>query len=568
MKNTIIGGCFALVAAVLAVYLGHYLTKENIDVRYTLSDSIPANFLGKGSLSNIQQLDIINRGDKTAEKIRINLDKSITQYELTKYSTIDKVQENLTNKNLEILYPELPPEGKIKIVFSSDILPLIKDNIKIYHSKGVGKEAFDEKNSFIFSTSFLPITYILLVVGFGIVESFIFRNKWLERDAYRGDKKIFTRKKSPWFMNVDRWDELRKEAIENYIKRSSFTSHNIDDSVVVVSLNSEKPEYLKDHEWELLINESQNFFVEKIPSLFEFSFYYERNVERFFKLDKPKYFQQNRWNDIVNKLHKLYIFILKESAVNNGMFESAENIYKKITSKNHYCINEKLWNEYLALLNHIYKYLLINGLYKNYGNYIAYIENHDLSILDKSDYEFVKEISYKLQKNTTYNLPFALIDARKFINVNKEEWVKDNDYKELKDHAQEVIALHAEKERTTSINSLLNQIRFRQPFPTEKPNEINDEEWNELRKLEKDLVELLAENKEVISKNEKVLAIIEQKEKSIPELIDKINFQLSVINEFLSDHTVLDRIEDYNNKFSPGNFHNLKQIAAYLKILE
>jgi hypothetical protein len=219
MKNTIIGGCFALLAAVLAVFLGHYLTKENIDIRYTLSDSIPSNFLGKGSLSNIQQLDIINRGDKPAEKIRIKLDKSITQYELTKYSTIDKVEENLSNKNLEILYPELPPEGKIKIVFSSDILPLYKDEVKIYHSKGIGKEAFDEKNNFFFSVAFVPVVYLFLFVGFTVVEGITFRNKWIERDAYRGDEKIFTRKKAPWFMNVDRWDELRKEAIENYIKK-------------------------------------------------------------------------------------------------------------------------------------------------------------------------------------------------------------------------------------------------------------------------------------------------------------------------------------------------------------
>ena len=354
MKNTIVGGCFALLAAVLAVFVGHYLTKENIDVRYTLSDSIPSNFLEKGSLSNIQQLDIVNRGDKPAEKIRIKLDSHITQYELTKYSDIDKVVENLSNRNLEILYPELPPEGKIKIVFSSDLVPLNKNDVDIYHSKGSAKEAFDKKNSLFFSVVFVPIIYILLVVGFGVFESLSIRNKWLERDAYRGDEKIFTRKKAPLFMGVDRWNELRKEAIENFIRKSSLRPYDIEGSKAVTALNSEKPEYLKDHEWELLLKEAQDFFEENIPSLLQLSFYYGRDIEIFFKLIKPKNFQQNKWDEILNKLQELYLFYLKEVAVNTSRFEDAENIFQKLTTQNKYNINDKFWAEYKKILKKIY----------------------------------------------------------------------------------------------------------------------------------------------------------------------------------------------------------------------
>jgi hypothetical protein len=354
----------------------------------------------------------------------------------------------------------------------------------------------------------------------------------------------------------------------NSYKKSSFRSYDIEDSQVVISLNSEKPEYLKDHEWELLIKESQNFFTEKIPSFLELSFYYERNVERFFKLDKPKHFQQNKWDEILNKLHELYIFSLKESAVVTSIFEKTEDVYKKLTGKNIYDINDKLWNDYQKILKHIYKYCLVNGLCGHYGDFVDYISKHDLLILDKSDSEFIKEFSYKLQKNTKYTFPFTLSDAQQFLKAGKEKWIKDNDYKELKKQAQEVVDFHTEKARNNSIKNLLDQIRFRQTYPVEKPGELNDEEWNEFKKLEKDMVELLNENKKVISKNEEVLSQIEQKEKSIPDLIEKLNFQLSTINKFLSDHTVLERIEDYNNTFSPGNFQNLKQIAGYLKKLK
>lgn len=430
MKNTIIGGCFALLAAVLAVLIGHYLSKENIDIRYTISESIPANFIGKGGLNNIQQLTIFNRGDKTAEKIRVKLDKRIAQYELTKYSEIDQVEENLSDKSFEILYPELPPEGKIKIVFSSDNFPLSKNDIHINYSKGVGREVFDE-NSLISPTIVLPVIYLFMFLFFVISESITFRNKWLERDAFRGDEKIFTRKKSPLFMNVDRWVELRKQAIENHVKNCRLSSYDLEESKIVTFLNSEKPDYLKEYEWEILLKESQNTFAERIPSIINCTFFYERDIERFFKIQKPKYFQQNKWDEIIENLQQLYVISLKEKALNIKHAENAIHILENFNNGNKHNVHEKYWDNYSNILKNLYLFYLVDGLFSSLvrlnKDYIEFVKKHDLTVLDESEREFVEQIAYNLQLNTKHSFQFSIETAQKFLKSDKDGWIKDTD---------------------------------------------------------------------------------------------------------------------------------------------
>lgn len=50
----------------------------------------------------------------------------------------------------------------------------------------------------------------------------------------------------------------------------------------------------------------------------------------------------------------------------------------------------------------------------------------------------------------------------------------------------------------------------------------------------------------------------------VKELRKKITYQLDVLNTFLSDPTVLERTEDYNNMFAKGNFENLIKISKLL----
>ena len=49
------------------------------------------------------------------------------------------------------------------------------------------------------------------------------------------------------------------------------------------------------------------------------------------------------------------------------------------------------------------------------------------------------------------------------------------------------------------------------------------------------------------------------------ELKQKIEKQLRIVHEFIADPTVVDRIEEYDDIFSPGNFENLKRLSQSLK---
>ena len=47
----------------------------------------------------------------------------------------------------------------------------------------------------------------------------------------------------------------------------------------------------------------------------------------------------------------------------------------------------------------------------------------------------------------------------------------------------------------------------------------------------------------------------------------KIERQLDIIHNVLTDPGSVDRIEDYSNVFSPGNFENLRLLSEHLKAI-
>jgi hypothetical protein len=565
MKNAVIGSIIGGFFVIISVFLTNHLNTKNIDVRYNLSDSIPAAFLAKGSLSNIQQIDIVNKGERAAEKIRIKLDGMIEQYQLIKFSEIDQPEENLSDTNLEILYPELPPKGKITIVFSSKMHQLYNDNIDISHGDGVGKEAFDTKSSIFFSSVGFFLIYIILVIAFFIITGLFMRNSSLERMASRGDEELLTKKTGPVFMSADKWSRLRKETIKNFFENNRLYETNIENSKAFTVLNAEKPEYLEDYEWELLLKEGQKTLETKLSSIHYRTIYYGGTLDTFYKIEKPKYYAQNKWDEFKEDLHKWYIFQLREEILKIESFKSPIDIYKKINSKNRNSIPESYWEKYVKTLLNLYMVYLTMNLFRQYDkNYIQFLQNHDLSVLDDVDKDTIEEYAYKLQYVSTKPVFMSLEKAEEILEADRVDWIEDKDYEEMVEEANNIIALNNKQKKYYVMIELVRKIIHQHRLPKEKPNELDEDEWNEIKKMENDTVVLLEKNQEILSKNENTLNEIKEKEKRIPKLKEKIENQLRIINELLNDPTSINRIEEYDDTFAMGNLKNLKQIAALL----
>ncbi len=565
MKNTVIGSVIGGFFIIISVFLANHLTTKKIDVRYALSDSIPATFLAKGSLSDIQQIDIVNKGDRAAEKIRIKLNRKIEQYQLIKYSEIDQFEENLSDSSLEILYPELPPKGKITIVFSSKQGQLYNDNIDISHSDGVGKEAFDTKSNLFLSSVGILLVYAGLAITFFVITGLFMRNSSFERMAYRGDEEILIKKTGPIFMGADRWNRLRKETISNYFNNNRLYETNIENSKAFTVLNTEKPEYLYEYEWELLLKEGQKTFESKLSSIHYSTIYYGGTLDKFYKINKPKHYAQNKWDEFSEDLHKWYIFQLNEEVLKIESFKSPIDIYEKINSKKPNSIPQSYWEKYVKVLRNLYMVYLMINLFKQYDkNYIQYLRNHDLSVLEDADRESIEKHAYKLQYNSIRPFFMSLEKAKEFLNTDRADWIDDRDYEAIVDQANEIIDLSNKQKKHKTIKNCVKEVVCQHRLSEEKPMDLDEDEWNEIKNLEKNTVFLLEKNQEVLTKNEDILKEIRNKEESIPNLKKKIESQLRIINELLTDPTTIDRVEEYDDTFAIGNLKNLKQIAAHL----
>ena len=90
-----------------------------------------------------------------------------------------------------------------------------------------------------------------------------------------------------------------------------------------------------------------------------------------------------------------------------------------------------------------------------------------------------------------------------------------------------------------------------------KPEILDDDDWQKLQLLERDIVKAKREIDVMLRRNT-------INSKRISDIKNKLTLQLRIINEVLNDPTAVGRIENYNNVFATGNFENLKKVASLL----
>jgi len=83
-----------------------------------------------------------------------------------------------------------------------------------------------------------------------------------------------------------------------------------------------------------------------------------------------------------------------------------------------------------------------------------------------------------------------------------------------------------------------------------------------------ELEENRTEFKRKLASLKKRTSILTANEKGLSDKLGKITRQLEIIDQLFHDPSTIDRVEEYNNPFAPGNFANLQYIALLLKAKE
>ncbi|MBI9113042.1 hypothetical protein [Maridesulfovibrio ferrireducens] len=548
--NKIFTAILTLVVTVVAGIILYDYQREEPDLRFTLSDSIPTSFFTAGKTANIQQLEIANVGDKVAEKITIKVNGKVQHYQLNKLSRSDKVDEFKSRTGIEIVYPELPPEGKISIILSSDVA-IYESNVHIAYRNGQASKAFgqDGRVSLIeFLVFWGPFAiYVILVLR---------QSLFIYRDWYCKYYRNLNKNKKPWFLTTEKWIELRDKAITDYFKSDRvYNVSSVERLKSFTVLKSGKFEFLSESEWSELRKLAENEFEGSLSSLLSISGLRLLRLETLYQLNRPEYYSFTKWNEFKEKLDSQYIDVLISSALRS--FVNAKTIEETINKQNSLNVSEDEWNRYQSFLKELYVGKLSSALTSKHDRYILFLEGHDLTGIDESVKNDLLSLAYELQVAKKYSGYLSEEEAKKFLEKEKEEWVKESDYQAKVKHAEGIVEARIICNKYYNLSKLLDIIISKKSLPNSKPDELSEKEWEEIQKLENVIVKDL-------SNNENILAEIHEKELKIPHLKDKLKKQLQLINDILNDPTAIDRVEDYEDTFAKGNYANLRKVSELL----
>jgi len=466
---------------IIAVLLAYTLNKKSPDVRYTLSKGISITSFQEvpiqpaGDKISVQELVVKNLGNNKAENIQIKIRGKVIKYDLIKNFASDEPKIIRNDDIFNLLYPGLPPAGSFTLIFSSRGSGVWGDEISISDQNGLCKQAFSQSKislGEIFSSVFLGVLYFAMLL-FTIISYLM--DRWKVNLKYKNYHEIISKRK-PFYASDESWNEVVSEALEETIKEDYFLEA-IQESLCYKILCSTKPQLLAEHVWLPILNkcnsELESKFVKKMDYL------YGENIIKLLQIERPQHFPQNKWERIQEDLNKRYISYLK----NDILFLNLEKIIAEIKRNKPVEIWENYWKKYVEYLKREYKNLATGELsFKNQP--FTYLENIKLDevLENERDKEEVRERAYKvmLQNTMTY---FDYASAVRFLEFQKPEWLKVDDYEKIKNQANQVVKYY----KFAKLFELLNSIFINQILPLEKPDYLSEREWLVILEIEKKL---------------------------------------------------------------------------------
>lgn len=279
-------------------------------------------------------------------------------------------------------------------------------------------------------------------------------------------------------------------------------------------LKRKKPIYVSTKKWSKLRKESiKNFSTTGYSNPREI----ESTVSyKVLNQEKPNYLNTEEWAELkekaINQLEKDY-----GEAINILWIDLTR--YFIVNKPIHF--SEGKWSE---IVNKINKEYIARKKYDSVWLGIKELNKEITASMPKgiipsywSDYiDYLKKQYYTLILQEIYS-NFTL--AEEFIKSEKSPWLHDDDYRKILSQAKKII-------ETDKLKS--------------KYEKLSEDANKKISELEREKIKVI-------------------------ELKNKIEHQLTIIHEFLTDSTVLDRTEEYSNVFAPGNFENLKRLAQSLK---
>ncbi len=458
--------------------------------------------IGQGGEGKIwQQMEVRNNGNIEAKDIQVKINAQVASYEISKNSEADKPEIFPSPDAFELRYFALPPGGLFAITLGSTKSRINIRDISILHSNGQGVEAFSKKS--LVSAILAPIGFVLAMLFYLVLSGYFLSNEWLGNSA-ECYPEIFLKKRKPWYSNEKKWVRLRKKALGNVFG----WSEKHDETTITKSyriLCEDRPLYLSEDEWNELRKDAEERVKDNITAKIQVS-YDPIKLLLVFKLKRPVHMLESTWLALQDEANERFLTLKQRELVSASLEKFPSLLNEQIPEG----INPSIWEKHLQSVEKKYVAEIVNEL-RISENQLEFLRQQNLSRISAENVSFLQDIVYK---HTIGKIPDVREPdgADKFLKETKPEWMKEKDYIKYTKMAQRTLDFERQRK-----------------------------EYEE---------ESAATAKEQVALSKK---------------IKQVTSQLEIINQVLNDPTAIERVEEYNNPFAPGNFKNLKKIGEFLK---
>lgn len=527
----------------IILYAGYILTNKSAELKYTLSEGIPTTFIDNNKKEIIQQLTILNTGNDVAKNILVRIDTSIADYTITKYSLSDESKVTKTDSSFEILYPLLPIEGKITYIFKTSISGINDNNLKITYDNGKAEKALGSNSLNIGNiiSSIVMIIYFILILR----EFLKFQIENLKSRSEYENYFDFLNKKKPFYIGLKNWNEIREKYIKNISIKNTWKT--IEEYDVYKVLNEDMPNFITKEEWSLLTSKSIELLDEKLKEIIDKSNY--TTHESLLLIKKPKLFPEQKWQKLEecineNFVDREYLYFIRFNYAD-------EQLIEKIKKGQPKGLLNKYWDKYNKIILDLLYLRNLHSVLRDKS-----LNSESIKYLSEKEQNILTTLLYKVKLNSLRMID-SFDSAKYFKNQEKLEWLKKEDYDRLLENANKYIEFDKNEERNRTYYQLLKDITIHNFHLKTKPDVIEDSEWEKLKELEESILNKL----EIVKKDS--IENNTQKKKN-KKLKKKLSKQLKILNDFFDAPDSINRIEDYDNPFSVGNFERLKEFSIKL----
>lgn len=498
--------------AVIGPILVWFLVQEYSDkpmLKFNLSEPISTTISGNKS-EYIHELFIKNVGKDEAKKVTMKFTGEEAKFEVRKNSTSDVFNIDKLDGNTEIQYESLPPSGEVRIIIKSPY-SIYKNMIKISHSKGLAVEVFSE-NGWLSIVGNIIYIVIVIIILFVFYSTYSFSQTLI----FYGNEEFFLGKKKPILITDKKWNNSRNEAIKTLLNKNVTSREDIKASFCYRFLNNKSGAIISDIE----IDAFNNKCCDKVKTYFSESAlrsYSLKGLSLLFTIERPAVMPDDQWEEIQKYLSTNYI-----SQYIGSLYLSDR---KKITSADTQCpefIQKAIWSKIVNDVTSIVTGNIISEIINStYVDPALICDETKINGLPSNNILIIKRAAYAF-RIFRQKFQYTKDDAKKLLDeVNSNNLLNDESEREpLAKFCQYVVDMY------------------------EKESEIKKRELSVMKK-ETDVRNLQVEFE--ASRN-------------------KVIKQLAIIDSIISrDQGFLEKIEDYDMPFSPGNEANLRIVASQLR---